>query len=118
PAVDGLVKTLANREDPVTTHAMATLGMVGSSAHVAPLAAVLTDAKRSEAARTAAADALTNIFSRGAKASPEEVQAISAVLSSDAPLGVRTSAARALGYSGGDVRVGLIHSTRAAPAQN
>ncbi|HTF86811.1 MAG TPA: HEAT repeat domain-containing protein [Planctomycetota bacterium] len=119
PAVDGLVKTLANREDAVTVPAMATLGMAGGSGHVAPLVAVLGDAKRSEAARTAAADALNNIFSRGASASPEDIQAMKAVLSSDAPLGVRISAGRALGRAtSGDTRAELIHSTRTAPAQN
>lgn len=118
-AAPGLISTLANREDSVTTRAMATIAMIGDSTHVSALVAVLGNGKRSEAARTAAADALTSIFSRGASASKEDMAAIHATLKSDAPLGVRTSAARALGsmHLGSDVRAEMLHSVRAAPAQ-
>ncbi|HUR28945.1 MAG TPA: HEAT repeat domain-containing protein [Planctomycetota bacterium] len=119
-AVPGLVSTLANRDDAVTTRCMATIGMVGDSNHVASLAAVLADGKRSEAARTAAADALTSIFSRGASAAKESTDAIQGVVKSDAPMSVRTAAARALGamHLMPDVRLDMLHAARAVPAQN
>ena len=117
-ALPGLVSTLAHREDPVTVQALATLGQAGDAGQVSPIVAVLTDAKRSEVARSAAADALANIFSRGAVASAEDTAAIEATLTSDAPAGVRSGAARALGAMrlAADARARMLRSTRTAPA--
>ncbi len=118
-AVSGLVSTLAHREDAVSTASMSTIGMVGDSSHVSSLVAVLGDAKRSEAARTSAANALAGIFSRGASASAEDLTAISGVLKSDAAAGVRASAARALGAMNleADVRATMLHGLRMTKAQ-
>ena len=118
-AVSGLVSTLANREDAVSTASMHTIGMIGDSSHVSSLVAVLGDAKRSEAARTSAANALSGIFSRGASASAEDLTAISGVLKSDAAVGVRASAARALGsmHLDPEVRATMLHGLRMTKAQ-
>lgn len=119
PAVAGLMATLKGREDSVSTRAMGTLGMVGDSTHVSALVAVLKDGGRSEAARTAAADALASIFTRGAGVSAEDMMAISGTVKSDAPMGVRTAAARAMGAIRleADVRAELLRSARSAGAQ-
>jgi CheY-like chemotaxis protein len=121
-AVPGLVSTLSNREDAVTSSALFTLGQVGDSSHVDAIAALLNDAQRSEVARSSAADALANIFSRGATASAEVTAAIEATLASDAPAGVRAATARALGALRlqPDARERILRATRPTPvsAQN
>ncbi len=118
-AVPGLISTLANREDAVSTASMTTIGMIGDSSHVSSLVAVLGDAKRSDAARTSAANALAGIFSRGANASTDDLTAISATMKSDAGAGVRASAARALGAMNlqPDVRATMLHGLRMTKAQ-
>jgi len=117
-AVPGLLSTLANRGDEVTSQALATLGLVGDSSHVTAIAGVLNDSKRSEPVRVAAADALVNVFSRGASATAEDTAAIEATLSSDAAAAVRAGAARALGAMrlDPDARARILRSTRPAPA--
>ena len=117
-AVPGLLSTLANRGDEVTSQALATLGQVGDSSHVTAIAGVLNDSKRSEVVRVAAADALVGIFSRGASASAEDSAATEATLASDASAPVRAGAARALGAMRLDPesRARILRSTRPVPA--
>lgn len=119
-AVPGLLATLTNREDGVTTAALATLGRVGGSPHVAAITSIVADGARSEAARTAAANALAAIFARGATASADEMTALAGAIRSDAPAGVRNAAARAMGSLRlqADVRAEMLRAARAAQAQN
>lgn len=115
-ALTGLTSTLATRPDEVTIPAMFAIGAAGDGTHVAALMAVVSDEKRSEAARAAAANAAAAIFGRGAQASAEGLAALSAVLKSDAPMSVKTAVAGAVGNLRLDpeVRAELLRTARMA----
>ena len=92
-----LTGPLAHRSDAVTLPCMRALGLAGTPAELAPLAAVALDGSRSEEARVTAATAMGDIFGRNtvsvdASAGLEEV-----VTDGEAPLAVRRAAAMALG---------------------
>ncbi|MDP6538700.1 MAG: HEAT repeat domain-containing protein [Planctomycetota bacterium] len=120
PAVDDLTSTLAARPDSVTVPAMRALSAAGGAAQVPALLAVLGDAGRSDAARTSAADALAGIAGRQRLDANEDIlSTLGAVLGSDASLGVRTAASRALGRLGMDPsqRAGFTQGARVNVSQ-
>lgn len=97
-AVDALAGALATRPDPVVVPAMRALSSAGNASHVAALIAVLVDEARSEPARIAAARGVSGIVARDPGAvNSEQASAVHGVLTSDAPLGVREAASRAIG---------------------
>jgi len=120
-ALPAVQSALTNRPDGVVLPALHTLGQAGTADHVAPILAVLADGTRSEPVRTAAADALADILSRnGTAVSAEGAVTLQTVASSDAPVGVRNAAARALGLVQMDAaqRIELLRKLRggATPA--
>ncbi|MDF1837449.1 MAG: hypothetical protein P1V35_06265, partial [Planctomycetota bacterium] len=94
--LDALASTLAHRPDTVCIPAMHALGLAGTSAESAGLLAVLTDTARSDAARSAAGDAIAGILGRH-NVDADSIDGLRSVFVSDASLGVRSAAGRALG---------------------
>ena len=92
---DHLTSSLVGRPDGVATKAAAALGATGSASHVGPLAAVLTDADRSDEVRAAAGFAAAQIVQRtGAAADAADLLETAG---SDAAIEVRKAAAALLG---------------------
>jgi CheY-like chemotaxis protein/tetratricopeptide (TPR) repeat protein len=118
-ALEGVASTLASRPDEVAIPAMLVLATAGDGANLAALIAVVGDAKRSDAARSAAAQAVARIVARGAQPSNEGLQTLGSVIKSDASLEVRTSAARAIGSLRMDpnMRADLLFTVRASPSR-
>lgn len=96
PALGDLAGTLASRPDAVTIPAMFALGGAGNQGQIEALAAVVTDADRTDGARIAAADALGGIFARQ-MVTGMDFAGLGAVLASDASLDVKKATSRALG---------------------
>ncbi len=94
--LDALASTLAHRPDTVCIPSMRALSLAGSTSQVSGLLAVLTDTARSDAARIAAGDAVAGILGRTA-VDADALDALRSVFVSDASLGVRQAAGRALG---------------------
>jgi CheY-like chemotaxis protein len=115
-ALNGLTSTLATRPDEVTIPAMFAIGAAGDGTHIPALMSVVSDGKRSDAARAAAANAAAAIFGRGAQASAEGLAALGAVLKSDASMPVKTAVAGAVGNLRLDpeVRAELLRTARMA----
>lgn len=97
-AVAGDLANALGRVDAVAVPSAYALVAAGNGAHVAALSGLVGDAGRSDAAREAAAHALTSIFGRGVAAG-DAAAILNAVVRSDAPVGVRKAAAQALGAS-------------------
>ena len=97
-AVEQLAGTLAHRPDEVTLPAMIALGASGGSDAVGALVAVIGDDSRSDAARAAAGQAISDILARSGGGSDAGVAStLAGVMSSGASVEVRTAAAAALG---------------------
>ncbi len=94
--LEALASTLAHRPDAVCVPAMNALSLAGSADQAAGLLAVLTDTARSDAARIAAGDAFAGILGRS-DVDAGAVDGLRSVFVSDASLGVRQAAGRALG---------------------
>ena len=94
--LEALASTLAHRPDTVYVPAMHALALAGNSGQVSGLLAVLTDTARSDAARSAAGDAIAGILGRH-NVDGDAVDSLRSVFISDASLMVRQSAGRALG---------------------
>lgn len=97
PVLPSLRKAAQSQPDPVAIEAMRALAVAGDSAAADDLANIAADGSRSEAARTQAATAAGRAFARGVQASEVAVTALRGVVGSDAPIGLRAAAARALG---------------------
>jgi hypothetical protein len=113
-ATEALAGTLANRPDAVVIPALGVLEFVGGPAHVERITALLTNAERSEAVRTRAAQALAGIFSRSGQADGSVIQMLQEVALKDAAFAVRAATAGALGRLdlGKEARVDLMRSLR------
>lgn len=112
-AAAGALATAASRGDEVSLPALAALARVGGAAEAEAVLGVLADGGRSDAARIAAADAVGAMATRGNLGGAAS-EALRELLGSDAPLAVRTAAARAIGRMGLGAadRAGLVESTR------
>lgn len=108
---EALAATLADRPDEVVVPALGALQFVGGGAQVERIAAVLSNAERSEAARVAAADALAGVFSRSGTTDAGILRVLQDVAQKDGSFAVRASTAGALGRLNLDknVRVELMH---------
>ena len=105
-AVGALAGTLAMRPDEVVLPAMSALGSSAGTDVIGALAAVLGDDSRSEAARTAAGQAMSDILARAGGSSDSAVAAtLVGVMGSDASVAVRTAAGSALGRMNLDASV-------------
>ncbi|HPF14060.1 MAG TPA: HEAT repeat domain-containing protein, partial [Planctomycetota bacterium] len=91
-----LASTLAHRPDAVCVPAMHALALAGTSAEVSGLLAVLVDGARSDDARMAAGDAIAGVLGRH-NVDGDAIDGLRSVFASDAALGVRQAAGRALG---------------------
>lgn len=97
-AVPALASTLASRPDEVTLHAMTALGAAAGNDVVGALAAVIGDDARSDSARSAAGQAISDILSRsGGSGDSGVASTLAQVMSSEASVDVRRAAAAALG---------------------
>jgi HEAT repeat protein len=110
-AAEALAATLANRPDDVVVPALGALQFVGGGSHVERIAAVLSNAERSEVARVAAADALAGVFSRSGTTDAGILRVLQDVAQKDGSFAVRAATAGALGRLSLDkkVRVELMH---------
>lgn len=96
-AVDALASTLDGRAEHVSIPAMNALGSIGNVGQLGNLKAALEDTSRSDEARIAAAHAIAGIAGRMNLGGTEGlVSALTGVINSDASLGVRVAASRAL----------------------
>ncbi len=105
-ATAALAGTLAHRPDAVTVPAMMALGASGGADVAGAIAAVISDDARSDEARSAAGQALSDIFARAGGSNDSGVAtALIAVMGSDASVAVRTAAGSALGRMNLDASV-------------
>lgn len=112
-AMVGLMNAIDGRRDGVAIPALSALAQVGGGASVDGIISVLNSDGASDEVRVAAAGALGSIGSRVALAE-EAANAVRDVLSSDASIGVRSAAARALGRMnlGAPARAGVLEAVR------
>jgi len=104
----------AARRDGVAIPALQALAQAGDASQADALVAVLNGDDRSDEARIAAANALGAIAGRGGSLGENVGEALRGVLSSDASLPVRQSAARAVGRMGlgATDRASIVESVR------
>lgn len=116
--VSGLMQAIDGRRDGVAIPALRALGQVGGQDAVEGILAVLTGDEASEGVRVAAADALGAMGSRMSLPA-ETASAVRDVLAGDAPLVVRSAAARALGRMNVDteIRRSVLEATRVRVGQ-
>ncbi len=112
-AMEGLTAAIDGRRDGISIPALGALGQVGGAGSIDPMLAVLGDDSASDAVRMAAADAIGAIGGRMDLAEAVS-SAVREVLNGDSSLGVRGSAARALGRMnlGAPARAGVVESVR------
>jgi HEAT repeat protein len=113
-STEALAETLGNRPDAVVLPALGVLEFVGGPAHVERIVAVLTNGERTEAVRTAAAQALAGIFSRSGSADAGVIKRLQEVAQKDGSFPVRAATAGALGRLSlaKEARVELMRSLR------
>ncbi|NOT32373.1 MAG: hypothetical protein HOP15_18160 [Planctomycetes bacterium] len=111
-ATETLASTLGNRPDEVVAPALGVLQFMGGPAHVERVAAVLTNAERSELVREHAAQALAGIFTRSGTVDAGVLKLLQDVAQKDASFPVRAATAGALGRLNltKDVRIELMRS--------
>lgn len=114
-----LAGTLGGRPDSVVIPVLHALRVIGSSAHVDAVAAVVTDDARSDGARAMAANCLAGIFTRSPQVSEDVLAALTEVCKSDVDFGIRSALANALGrlQLSGEMRVEIMKAVRANIAQ-
>jgi len=110
-SAEALAATLGDRPDEVVVPALGALQFVGTAGQVERIAAVLGNSERSEAARVAAGDALSGIFSRSGTTDAGILKVLQETAQKDASFAVRAATAGALGRLNlsKDVRVELMH---------
>ena len=95
--MDEVASGLGSRPDEVAIPSMGAIGAAGNAGQAAALAGLLMDEGRSDAARIAAADALSQVAARHKIGGPQELLAgLGGVLQSGASLEVRIAASKAL----------------------
>jgi CheY-like chemotaxis protein len=100
PTLDALAGTLATRPDTVAVPASIALQRAGTGAQIPALVAVVADTTKSDEVRAGGANAIAGIVARGAGTIPSEgTFTLQGVAESDAAVGVRLAAARAVGAS-------------------
>ncbi len=97
----GSLRTAAQTQpDNVAAHALMAIGLAGDAASAQAAAELAGDGKKSEVVRTAAASAAGQCFARGVQANEAALTALkSLIAAADAPIGLRTAAADAIGAS-------------------
>jgi HEAT repeat protein len=112
PASEALAGALTNRPDEIVAPALGVLQFTGTAAHVARIAAVLSDAAGSDLVRVRAANALAGIFSREGMADAGALETLRAVATGEDSFDVRAATASALGRLNlsREVRVELMQS--------